>query len=168
MRTAEYWIQHLNLQSHEEGGYFAEVFKSNERIPKEALPGDYAGDRTLATSIYFLITPHRFSSFHRLKSDEIWHFYDGYPIEIIMIMPNGALEKLVLGNDPASGARLQGVVPAGCWFGARPIQADKDVFALVGCTVVPGFEYEDFELADRKELIQQYPAHKTLIHELTY
>ena len=153
------WIQTLirkfDLKEHPEGGYFIESYRSSEILSRSALPARYKGDRSFSTAIYFLLPSGAVSRLHRIASDEVWHFYLGGPLEILQIDPNGRMEKTILGQDVAAGQKLQHAVPAGCWFGARP--AESSAFSFVGCTVAPGFDFADFELADAEDLIQRFP-----------
>ena len=158
---ARYWIDKLNLEPHPEGGYYRQTYKSDLLISADSLPGP----RIASTAIYFLLEGNNFSSFHRLRSDEIWHFYAGSPLLVHIIDRAGAYASLLLGNDPNSGQLFQGVVPAGHWFASHV--ADWTSWALVGCTVAPGFEFEDFELARRQLLVAEYPNHRALIERLT-
>lgn len=161
---AQFWINQLQLQPHPEGGFFREVFQSSEVVPSPFLPKRYDGDRAYYSSIYFLLEQHNFSAFHRLQTDEIWHFYAGSPLTIWIIDSTGQLSTQHLGNNPALGQCFQVVVPANTWFAAKP---DHPSYSLVGCTMAPGFHYDDFELADSTELSTAYPQHRTLIEELT-
>jgi predicted cupin superfamily sugar epimerase len=163
--TAAYLIEKLDLNPHPEGGYFTETYRSTEMLSKEHLPGRYAGARDFSTAIYFLLEGSQFSALHRIKSDELWHFYTGSRLIIYVIKPGGTLETINLGADLASGDTFQAVVKAGCWFGSKV--EDVDSFALVGCTVAPGFDFADFEIAARTELIARYPQHKQTIEKLT-
>ena len=165
MDTPDYWINHLQLQSHPEGGYFRQMYQSDETLTAKTLPERYAGERTCSTSIYFLLTETGFSAFHRLQSDEVWHFYTGDPVEIYVIGETGEMQTLLLGPDPSKGQHFQLTVPHNHWFAARVEKAEG--FALVGCTVAPGFHFEDFELAERDKLVEQYPRHVALIGKLT-
>jgi len=166
MKQASYWIKKYSLQPHPEGGYFAETYRSAEIIEKQALPKRFKGERCFSTGIYFLLEAHHFSAFHRIQSDEMWHFYAGEALEIFVINPeNGSLETIRLGNDPEKGETFQAVVPAGSWFASR-LSAGSS-YALVGCTVAPGFDFKDFEMAERAELQALYPQHSGLILELT-
>jgi len=165
--TAQYWIDQLDLQAHPEGGYFAEVYRSREQIPAEALPARYQGPRNFGTSIYFLLKGDGFSAFHRIRSDEGWHYYTGNsPIWLYVIAPDGALTEHVLGPEVAEGQTFQAMVPAQHWFAAQVAQ-EEDAYGLVGCTVQPGFDFADFELADRQTLTALFPAHRDLIARLT-
>jgi uncharacterized protein len=158
---AQYWIDHLELSPHPEGGYFRATYKADLTIPHGALPSTFGGDRAASTAIYFLLEQKDFSAFHRIAADEVWHFYAGNSLVVYVIDPEGNLSKLHLGPN----AGFQAVVKAGCWFASR--LEEPAGFALVGCTVAPGFEFEDFEMAKRAELIHLYPSHRKLIEELT-
>ena len=155
-----YWIEKLRLERHPEGGYFRQTYKAELLLPKTAIPAGFGGARAASTAIYFLLSGDHFSAFHRLRSDEIWHFYAGTPLEVHVIDPSGAHSIVRLGSDLDAGQVLQAVVPAGCWFASHV--ADWKSFAVVGCTVAPGFEFEDFEMGNRAELIRQYPQHGRL------
>ncbi len=161
---AQYWIEHLQLQPHPEGGYYRETYRAEGRLLGCCLH-EHEGPRQLATAIYFLLAGDQFSALHRLRSDEMWHFYAGSPLTLHIIQPDGQLVQVRLGNNPANGESFQAVVKAGCWFGATV--DDPEGYALVGCTVAPGFEFEDFELGDRQRLIEQYPQHREIIERLT-
>ena len=165
MKTAEYYIKSLELQKHPEGGWFKEVYRSTEEIAKEHLPDRYTGTRHHSTSIYFLLTSDTFSAFHRIKSDELWHFYDGFPVTIYMIDDDGNYSEITLGRDIERSEILQCVIPHGVWFGAKVNSHDS--FCLVGCTVAPGFHFDDFELGEREELLKMLPEHKEIIKKLT-
>lgn len=161
---ARYWIEKLRLQPHPEGGYFRQTYKSDFLIGPETLPG-FQGARWASTAIYFLLEGRNFSAFHRLRSDEMWHFYAGSPLMVHVIDPVGAHSVLFLGRSPELGQVFHGVVRAGCWFASHV--ADWKGWALVGCTVAPGFEFEDFEMANREELVKEYPHHAGMITRLT-
>jgi hypothetical protein len=150
-RDGQYWIEHLGLSPHPEGGYYRVTYKSELTI----------ANRSASTAIYFLLHGRDFSAFHRIASDELWHFYAGSGLVVYVIEPDGSYSELHLGNDGV----FQGVVRAGCWFASR--LKDDASFALVGCTVAPGFDFADFELAARSELVRAYPQHQRLIEELT-
>jgi hypothetical protein len=121
--------------------------------------------RSFSTAIFFLLAGEDFSAFHRIKQDEIWHFYDGATLVVHVIDPQGAYTALKLGRDADRGEALQAIVPAGCVFGAA--LADTRAYALAGCTVAPGFDFADFELGERVRLLRAYPQHRRLIEELT-
>ncbi len=163
--NAQYWVQHLGMQSHPEGGYFKEVYRAEVTLPRQGLPQYFNGPRPACTSIYFMLEGTQFSAFHRFKSDEVWHFYAGTSLTLYVLQANGTVQELLVGNNPAQGESLQVVVPAGVWFGARVNQPNS--YALVGCTVAPGFDFADFELAQRQNLLQTYPQHQALITSLT-
>jgi predicted cupin superfamily sugar epimerase len=165
-RDAGYWIEKLDLARHPEGGFYRETYRSTETIPMSALPCKYDGARPFSTAIYFLLCGEEFSAFHRIKSDELWHFYCGASLTIHLIDHAGAYSEIMLGSDYGKGESFQAVVKAGCWFGAS--LSDPHSYALVGCTVAPGFDYRDFEMANRKELIRRYPEHVEIIARLTH
>lgn len=152
MRTAADWIETLGLERHPEGGYFLETYRSARAV-------DGSG-RVASTAVYYLLPSGEVSRLHRLASDEVFHFYAGSPLDVHVFTPKGAYRVERIGGD-----RFQTVVPAGCWFGASVEAADS--YALVGCTVAPGFEFEDFELGTRDTLLGLYPDHAALIERLT-
>lgn len=165
MKPADYWVEKLKMDPHPEGGYFKEVYRADEQYSGEHLPVRFGGDRSHGTSIYFLLIGDQVSKFHRIKSDEIWHFYEGSPIKIYSITSDGILRDVVVGRDPDKGENLQAVISKGDWFGAEVL--NKNSYALCGCTVAPGFHFEDFELADRDKLLNEFPLHIDLIKKLT-
>ncbi len=169
---AGYWIRALGLNKHVEGGSFSEFYRSPGLIPSASLSGTFGdlsgrvnGDRSFSTSIYFLLEKGQFSAFHRIASDEVWHFYYGDPLLIYEIDRHGALKPHLLGSDPENGEAFQTVVQAGNWFASVPAPGSE--YSLVGCTVAPGFDFADFALADREKLSAIYPQHSTLIRSLT-
>lgn len=162
--TAAEYINVLHLQPHPEGGYYCQTYASEERMSAASLPERFGGDRCFSTAIYFLLEGKNYSAFHRIKSDELWHFYTGGGLHIYVIHPDGRGEQLLLGNDLANGYRFQHLVKAGCWFASRP--ANENSFSLVGCTVAPGFDFADFEMAKEGELIKEYPQHSKWISQL--
>ena len=157
-------INKFDLLPHPEGGWYKQTYKSDEIIPFHALPERFNGNRSFGTAIYFLLEGGNFSAFHRIKSDECWHFYNGDTLLIYMIHPDGELKIVPLGKDIEKEESFQYVVPAGCWFASRP--APKSEYCFVGCTVSPGFEFEDMDLANADELIKIYPQHAVIIKEL--
>ncbi|SOD95890.1 cupin domain-containing protein [Spirosoma fluviale] len=163
--TAAYYVQAYTMQPHPEGGYFTETYRSTELIPQSALPGRFGGTRSFSTAIYFLLESHHTSALHRIASDEVWHFYAGGALEIFVITATGELTVIRLGNNPEKGEVFQAVVPAGCWFGSAPA-AGVD-FSLVGCTVAPGFDFADFEMASRESLLKEFPEHREVIEKLS-
>lgn len=164
-KSAAEWVRELMLEPHPEGGYFRQTYRSDLMIAGEALPPGFAGARAASTAIYFLLEGKNFSAFHRLRSDEVWHFYAGSTLAVQVIDREGKCSTILLGNDPGAGQVFQAVVPAGCWFASHV--ADWKSWALVGCTVAPGFDFADFEMAKRAELVREYPAHREMIERLT-
>ncbi|HJS53044.1 MAG TPA: cupin domain-containing protein [Chitinophagaceae bacterium] len=164
MQRSDQLIQQFNLEPHPEGGWYKQTYRSNEKIVAGALPKRFTGSRAFSTAIYFLLEEGNFSAFHRIKSDECWHFYAGDPLLIFIIRQSGELEIISLGNDFEKGQSFQYVVPANCWFAGRPASGSK--YCFVGCTVSPGFEFADFELANVNALVRVYPQHKAIINEL--
>ncbi len=159
-------IEALNLQPLTiEGGYFRETYRASLVIPGKALPATYAGDRNASTCIYYLLTPETFSAIHRVKSDEVFHFYAGDAVEMLQLWPSGEAKIVLLHNDLAAGHEPQHVVPAGVWQGCRLVPGGN--WALMGCTVAPGFDYADFELADRQQLLAAHSEHGDFIKALT-
>ncbi len=162
---AKYWIDRLQLEPHPEGGYFRQTYKSKLIIERSGLPPYFDGARAASTAIYFLLEGKNFSAFHRLHSDEMWHFYSGCPVAVHVISLEGKYSKILLGNNPDEGEVFQAVVPAGCWFASHV--ADWKSWALVGCTVAPGFEFADFEMGKREELVVKYPQQRDVVERLT-
>lgn len=159
-------IEALGLAPHpKEGGYFRETYRSGETLPECALGGRYNGPRAVSTAIYYLLTPTAFSALHRLASDEVFHFYAGDPVEQLRLLADGRGEVVTIGNDLAAGMRLQTVVPRGAWQGARLVPGGR--FALLGCTVAPGFDYGDYEGGGRAALAAAYPQFAQRIATLT-
>lgn len=163
MKDASFWIERLALVRHPEGGWFRESYRSAEGVDAAGLPERFGGRRSFATAIYFLLEQGGISALHRIRSDEMWHFYDGSPLRVEMIDSAGDASSFVLGSDPDRGEAFQGIVPAGCWFGA----AAEGEWSLVGCTVSPGFDFADFEMGDRSALVRRFPQHRSLIERLT-
>ena len=164
MLSANELVSFYNLQPHPEGGYYVQTYKSEETISSSALPARFEGDRFFSTAIYFLLEQKQFSAFHRIKSDELWHFYTGVGLHIYVIHPDGKGQILKLGADIQNGFSFQHLVPAGCWFASAPV-ADNS-FSFVGCTVSPGFDFNDFELAEKESLLKEYPQHAVWINKL--
>jgi predicted cupin superfamily sugar epimerase len=134
-------------------------------IEAASLPARFGGPRAHSTAIYFLLPGDQISALHRIKSDEIWHFYAGTALTLTLVHPDGRLEQPRLGADPGRGEAFQALVPAGCWYGAAV--DDPTSYALVGGTVAPGFDFADFELADRRDLLARFPQHRETILRLT-
>ena len=148
-----------------EGGFFAEAYRSTHRLMNGSLPSCYSGERALATAIYYLLTPDTFSAIHKLRGDEVYHFYLGDPVEMLMLKPDGTAEAILIGPDIAKGMRLQHIVRGGTWQGSRLAPGGK--FALMGTTMSPGFEPQDYEPGKREQLSSAYPAYAPLIAMLT-
>jgi len=163
--NADYWVDKLGLEPHPEGGFYREVYRAGESVGPAGLPERFGGPRPFSTSIYFLLRAGDVSGFHRLKSDEVWHFYEGRPLALHILEGGGRCRTVRLGNNPALGEAFQAVVPAGFWFGAEV--ASPEGFSLVGCTLAPGFAFADFELARRADLLAEFPAQAGLIRRLT-
>jgi uncharacterized protein len=155
--TADEVIAALGLEAHPEGGHYVEVFRAGLEVTSEAHPGV----RKASTAIYFLLTSAEFSAFHRVRSDEAWHHYAGDPLELVLLDGEGASRQR-LGSALASGERPLALVRAGVWQAARPLPGPHG-YVLCGCTVAPGFEFEDFEMPSRAELLARLPQHSELI-----
>jgi len=156
-KDANYWIDKLRLQEHPEGGYFIETYKSQRIVNFD----DYDGDRCICTAIYYLLPGNQFSSFHRMKSDEIWHFYAGSSLTLYIIHRNGSLDEIRLGQNIDNNEVFQKVIESGSWFAS--FVNDPSSYSLIGCTVSPGFNYHDWELADITNLVHSYPQHRSTI-----
>jgi uncharacterized protein len=160
---ARRWVERLGLGRHPEGGWFRETYRSAERVAAAHLPPRFGGDRCFATMIYYLLESGDFSALHRIKQDEGWHFYDGSPLTLHLISPEGAYSTRRLGRGEDS--EPQALVSAGCYFAATVDEAAS--FSLAGCTVAPGFDFADFEMPPRAELLQKYPNLSEVIERLT-
>ena len=156
-------IEKLKLSPHPEGGYYAETYRSAGLVPASALPAVFGGDRAYSTAILYLLPEGQKSRFHRLKQDEVWHFHLGGPLRLATISPSGQALEITLGSQVLNGQLLQYAVPAGTWFAAQP--KPGSLFCLTGCTVAPGFDFADFEMADEAELKKLFPAHYGLISD---
>lgn len=165
MRSYQFWIKHLHLQPHPEGGFFREVYRSNLEVDKNSLPIGYSGNRRLSTSIYYLLRSGDISKLHRLKSDELWYYHFGSSLRIVMIDQEGKRHNSVLGTKLEKAENPQLIIPAGTIFGAEVVEADS--FCLMACMVSPGFEFDDFEIFDTEELLQIYPKHTELIKKFS-
>ena len=161
--TAVELITRLKLARHPEGGWYRESYRAAGIVPGNLLPERFAGDRAFCTAIYFLLERGDISALHRIKSDELWHFYAGAALTVHVITPQGEYHPLKLGSNLAAGESFQAVVPAECWFGAET----EGAYSLVGCTVAPGFDFAEFEMGSREHLLRQYPTHAGIIQRLT-
>ena len=157
--NAKNWIDQLQLRPHPEGGYYKETY----RCASEFSFDGFTEKRNISTAIFFLLEEKNKSHLHRIKSDELWFFHEGTTLEIICLSEKG-LTTILLGKNSTAGEQLQAVIPAGVWFGAKV--KDGNGFALVSCTVAPGFDFRDFELAKKDDLISFFPLHKNLIEEM--
>ena len=144
---------------HPEGGFYKETYRSNLLLSGESLQNGINGIRSCSTAILFLLVENSFSAFHRIKSDEVWHFYDGDPVDIHVIEPNGEYQLISLGKNALKNEVFQAVVPAGAWFASK----SAGEYSLVGCTVAPGFDFADFELAKAELLAAEFPDQRELI-----
>lgn len=152
-------IRLLDLKPHPEGGYYRETYRGPSPIPGLTPP------RVFSTAIYYLLIPGSVSKLHRLQSDELFHFYLGDPVTWVLLTPTGKVEKMLLGPNLAKGQQLQMLVPAGTWFGGY--LAEGGQYALMGTTVAPGFEFDDFELGGREEILKAFPQEEKEILRLT-
>jgi predicted cupin superfamily sugar epimerase len=166
MPSAEEIIEFLQLQPHpKEGGFFRETYRATESISQACLPNRYPQKRSHSTAIYYLLTPNTFSALHRLASDEVFHFYLGDPVRMLQLIPEGQGRTTVLGPDLLAGQQIQVVVPRGVWQGSMLEPGGR--FALLGCTVAPGFDYVDYESAQRGKMIEEFPQFADIITQLT-
>ena len=168
--TAEELKKLLRLEPHpREGGWFRQTWRTQESIPPDALPARYTAareaGRAAGTAIYYLLEPNTFSEMHRLASDEVFHFYLGDPVEMLQLLPNATGRRIVLGQNLAGDELPQTMVPHGVWQGSRLIPGGQ--FALLGCTVSPGFEYADYESGKRSELMLGWTEWAEFINHLT-
>jgi uncharacterized protein len=165
-KNPEFWISKLGLQAHPEGGYYKSTYAAKEQITDSELTVEFEGTRKLFTSIYFLLESHDVSHFHRLKSDELWYYHGGSALTVHVIHEDGRYEEVKLGPNLEKGETLQYLVPKNSIFGSSVM--DANTFALVGCMVSPGFDFQDFELFTQNELLAQYPEHAAVIRKLAY
>ncbi len=157
-------VRRLGLRPHPEGGFYGESYRASESIAAEHLPARFGGARPFSTAIYYLLPSGSRSHLHRLQSDEVWHFYEGSPLTLHVLAPEKGYSPIHIGPNLSAGQAFQAVVPAGCWFGAELIEPDS--YTLVGCTVAPGFDFVDFELAERDALVARFPEFRDLIDRL--
>jgi len=165
--NAQIIIELLGLKPlSKEGGYYRETYRSTEKIPEQVLPARFSTDKHLSTAIYYLLTADSFSSIHRVSSDELFHFYLGDPVMQLLLYPDGHTETRTLGQDIGEGQRLQSLIPGGVWQGGCLVEGGG--FALLGTTMAPGFDFHDFELGNRHDLLRKYHVHSSLIERLTH
>ncbi len=148
-----------------EGGHYVETHRSAEQIPAHCLPERYGHPKAFSTAIYYLLTPDTFSALHRLRMEEVYHFYAGDPVELLNLYPDGSHRFISFGSDVLAGQQPQVIVPKYTWQGCRLAAGGK--FALMGTTVAPAFDYDDYEHGNRDELIRLYPECAELITALT-
>lgn len=165
INQAQELIETLGLARHPEGGWYREVYRSEEYLGVASLPSRFDSPHSIATSIYYLLESGDLSAFHRIKSDETWHFYLGSPVNLYILLEDGTLQKVLLGDNPGAGHVFQYTVPHGKWFGTEV--AVPGSFALMGCTVSPGFGFSDLEFAAFSDLQEQYSRYATLIRRLS-
>lgn len=165
MTQSEKIIQKLQLEPHPEGGFFKETYRSKGAINQDNLGDNYQGRRNYSTCIYFLLKSDKFSAFHKIHQDEIWHYYQGSSVRIHMISKDGSYSNVVVGCDFDQDELPQFVVPGNTYFAAEVV--NQNDFTLVGCTVSPGFDFKDFELSKREELLEQFPQHSEVISNFT-
>lgn len=149
-----------------EGGYYKETFRSKLMIPKDSLATDYQGARSASTAIYFLLTRADFSAMHWVPGTEIFHLYMGGPVETTLLFDDGTGEVITIGTEIEFGLRPQLIVPGGVWQGSR-LAPNNEGFALMGATIAPGFEFEDYEHGTRAKLLKSHPDFAREITELT-
>jgi predicted cupin superfamily sugar epimerase len=159
-------INHLKLTAHPEGGYYNENYRSSGNINPDSLWPNVNGTRSYATGIYFLLKENQFSAFHKIKQDEMWHHYLGDTLLLHIIDPKGNYNKVTIGKNLAKGEHLQYVVLANHWFASEVL--DKKSFVLCGCTVSPGFDFNDFEMPKRSVLVNKFPQHNDIISKLSH
>ncbi|TNF26537.1 MAG: cupin domain-containing protein [Deltaproteobacteria bacterium] len=157
--NAEEIINHFQMEKHPEGGYYKETYRCFDKIET------MNGERAISTAIYFLLHEGEKSHFHKIKSDEFWHHYMGGPLRLLEITPEGQFSETIIGKDLEAGQVPQYCVNAGNWFAATP--CDGSDFTLCGCTVAPGFDFEDFKLAKKKDLLLRYPQLEDLIGDFS-
>jgi predicted cupin superfamily sugar epimerase len=162
--TSSALIDFYQLEPHPEGGFYKRTYTAKTLLDKESLGAVFEGNRVISSAIYYLLTEGTFSAFHRIKSDELWHFYHGVALNIHVLYPNGKYELRKLGSSISNGESFQLTIEAGCWFASVP--DNPDGFSFVGCTVSPGFDFADFELAKYESLAQLYPDQAELISSL--
>jgi uncharacterized protein len=164
--TAEEVKQILQLEAMPvEGGFFRETYRSRWQISREYLPDVYNGTRSIGTAIYYMITTETFSALHRLPGTEVFHFYAGDPVVMLLLLPDGTSRTITLGTDLLNGHQPQVVVRGHVWQGCKLGPGGK--WALIGTTMSPGFDYTDYEHGKHEQLIAQYPGAVELIRQYT-
>ena len=163
--TPKQIIERFKLKAHPEGGYFHENYRSLGKINSSSLWNGAQGTRNYSTGIYFLLDKNQFSAFHRIKQDEMWHFYAGSTLLLHIINQEGSYKLIKIGSDMIEGSFFQYVVPAGTWFACEV--EDKNSYSFCGCTVSPGFDFRDFEMPSRKKLLSKFPNQQKIITRLT-
>jgi predicted cupin superfamily sugar epimerase len=158
-------IQYLELKPHPEGGFYRETYRCDEEIPLNALAERYSDARSISTAIYYLLTPDMFSTMHLVQTDEIYHFYAGAPLQVLLLLPDGTSRVVIVGPNPLDGHHPQLVIPRGWWQGSRVLAPGE--YTLIGATVAPGFDFADFEIGTRAELTAKYPEAADMISALT-
>lgn len=161
--TAASLISHFALEPHPEGGFYRRTYHSAESIAPAALPPRFTKERYFSTGILYLLRAGEYSHLHKIQQDEMWHFYLGGPLRLAILSPQGVAHEIILGQHVLAGEYVQYVVPAGHWFGATPCVGT--VFSFVGCTVAPGFDFADFTLGVRADLLQSFPKAAICVQE---
>ncbi len=165
MNRVDQLVSKLELTPHPEGGFYKETYRSDGVIPKENLNTEFSGDRNYCTGIYFLLTKGNFSAFHKINQDEMWHFYEGDPLRVHMIDHKSKYTYQDIGLNLEAGEIPQFTVPAGVWFASEVTSGG--IYSLVGCTVSPGFDFDDFQLPSQTTMLELFPEHKEVIKRLT-
>ncbi|MBN1279419.1 MAG: cupin domain-containing protein [Chlorobiaceae bacterium] len=167
MQKAEFWIRHLQLEPHPEGGYYRETYRSKETYAFGS-GTTFGSPRNHATAIYYLLRTGERSRLHSILSDELWFYHAGLPLTVHIFPLSGNPSAFTLGADPEQGHLQQGCVPAGCRFGASQTHniPEKDGYSLVSCVVAPGFDFRDFTFAEKGPLLARWPAYAELIDYL--
>ncbi len=164
--TGKDWVKKLDLQEHPEGGYYRETYRSLDIVNQDGSLNKYDSSRNASTAIYYLLIDEDFSRFHKLKSDEIFHFYSGSALDVHLISEQGKYSYYKLGNMPDQNQILQLVIPQQTWFACGVSQPKS--YSLIGCTVAPGFDFDDFSIAEQESLIKLYPQHENIIKQFTH
>jgi hypothetical protein len=168
MSPAQQLIQHFKMEKiPAEGPWFTVTYRSDDLLDAQSLPARYQGKRVAGTAIYAVQTKEDFSALHKLATDEIWHFYGGHPLEMLLLYPDGHGQIVVIGSDVVKSQHPQFVVPRDVWQGSRPMGAEPETYSFFGNTLAPGFEFDDFEMGYRDELQEKYPEFASYIARLT-